>query len=254
MFDHQRHQLIVETLKMRSPLLVPELVELLGASPATIRRDLSFLEKIGKIARTHGGAMHPDQVDGELSFDRKSRSALKAKLAIARAATRLAKSGDTVFVDAGTTALEVGKRLVSMERLTVITNSVPLLSEQPAAGTRLIGVGGEIRALSLALVGSIALDWLGRLTIDVAFLGTSGIDPDEGPTTTELSEASVKSAVVAKARRTILLAEASKWGTPAAVRYADWEQVGDFFTDRRFTAQERRKLKQKGATVHTVAK
>lgn len=254
MFDQTRHQIIVEALKERSPLSVPELVERLKASPATVRRDLNFLEKIGKIRRTHGGAMHRDYVDRELSFDRKSRSALKAKLAIAEAATRLVKSGDTVFVDAGTTALEAGKRLLSMEGLTVITNSVPLLSEQPAAGTRLIGIGGEIRSLSLALVGAVALEWLGRLKIDIAYVGTSGIDPDGGPTTTELSEASVKSAVVAKSLRTILLAETSKWGTPAAVRYANWEQIQDLFTDHRFSPDLRRGLKQRGTTVHTVTK
>lgn len=254
MFDHERHQLILQALQQRSPLSVPELESLLDASPATIRRDLTFLEKLGKLIRTHGGAMHPDSVDGEIPFDRKSRSELKAKLAIAKSAAKLAESGAAVFVDAGSTTLEAGKRLLSMENLTIYTNSIPLLSEPRAANTRLVGIGGEVRSVSMALVGPIALDWLDRVRFDVAFLGTSGIDPAAGPTTTELSEAGVKRAVIRKSRRVAVLADASKWGKPAAIRYADWSQIHDLFTDRSLAAAETRTLRDNNVTVRSTTK
>ena len=246
--------MILNSLQKRSPLSVPELEKLLKASPATVRRDLSFLEKLGKIVRTHGGALHPDHADGEISFDRKSKHALKTKLALAEAAAELVAPGDSVFVDAGTTTLEVGKRLLAAQKVTIFTNSIPLLNERPGAGARLIGVGGEVRSVSKALVGPVALEWLNRVTFDAAFLGTSGIEPANGPTSTELTEAGVKSAVIGKARRVILLADATKWAQPADIRFADWRQIRDFFTDRPLTPAEEGALAEQGTTLHLVTK
>jgi len=254
MFAQERHRKILAALERRPSLSLAELERLLKASAATVRRDLTFLEKLGRLVRTHGGVLHPDQARGEVSFDRKSRQALEAKLALAREAAALVKGGETAFVDAGTTALEVGKRLLAMERLTVFTNSIPLLNERPADGTRLVALGGEVRGVSLALVGAEALEWVNRIGIDVAFLGTSGIDPAEGPTTTELSEAGVKSAIVARARRVVLLADASKWGRPAAIRYADWARIHDVFTDHEPTRAERAALTARGTVLHPVSR
>lgn len=254
MFAQERHQAILSALEKQPSITLLSLERLLKASPATIRRDLTFLEKLGKLVRTHGGVLHPDQADGELSFDRKSRSSLATKLSLAKAAAALVKPGDTVFIDAGTTTLEVGKQLLAMERLTLFTNSIPLLSERPAAGTTLVSVGGEVRSVSLALVGAGALEWVRRIKINIAFMGTSGLDPAEGPTTTELSEAGVKSAIIASARRVVLLADASKWGQPAAIRYADWAQIHDLFTDHPFSRAERTALTAHGTTLHVVTK
>ncbi len=252
MIAQTRQQTILALLRDHSPLTVPELERRLAASPATVRRDLAFLEGLGKIVRTHGGVMHPDDARGEMPFDRKSRAAIVAKRGLAGAASALAKAGDTVFVDAGTTALEVGKRLLAQQDLTIVTNSIPLLPLRPAAGTRVVALGGEVRPVSLALVGAGALEWVKRLRIDVAFLGTSGIDPAAGPTTTELSECGLKGAMVAQARRVVVVADASKWDRPATIRYADWAQVHDLFTDHAPTRAERAALSSHGTKLHVV--
>ena len=252
MYAHERHQAILHALRKRAPLKVPQLERMLQASPATVRRDLTFLENLGKIVRIHGSVLHPEQADGEVSFDRKSRAALNAKIAIAEAAVGLVKEGDTIFVDAGSTTLEAGKRLLRLGKLTIFTNSIPLLNERPAAGISLVALGGDVRSVSLALTGGGALEWVRRIRIDVAFMGASGIDPTEGPTTTELSEAGVKSAVVAKARRVVLLADASKWGQTAAIRYADWAQIQDIVTDYVTSRTERTALFRHGARIHLV--
>lgn len=254
MIEQERHEMILDTLRKTSPLAVSGLEKALGVSGATVRRDLRFLENLGKVVRTHGGVLHPDHARGELSFDRKSRSALKAKLALAEAAVRLVRPGDTAFVDAGSTLLELGKRLLEVTGVSIYTNSVPLLNERPVRDGRLIGIGGEVRGVSLALVGPIALEWIGRLRVDVAFLGASGIQPDEGPSTTELSEAGIKSAVAGRAKRVVVLADASKWGHPAAVRYASWDRINDLFTDYRCNRAERALLNRHGTHLHCIEK
>ena len=212
------------------------------------------MENLGKIVRAHGSVLRPDDVDQELSFDRKRLAALNGKLAIAQAAVAFARPGDTIFVDAGTTTLEAGKRLLALPQITLFTNSIPLLAERPTAGARLIAVGGEVRSLSLALTGAGALAWVRQIRIDLALLGTSGLEISHGPTTTELSEAGVKSAVAAKATRVAVLADASKWGRPAAIRYAEWDQIHDLVIDHSPTPAERAELGRHGTRLHRVVR
>lgn len=249
---HIRHQKLLEALRRRAHLQFGELEALVQASPATIRRDLAFLEKCGKIVRTHGGVSHPEKVDRELTFDRKRRAALEAKVSIANAAAIFARSAAAVFVDAGSTAFEVGRILLKSANLTIFTNSVPLLSEGSPTGARLVAVGGEVRGVSQALVGSGAIEWARRIRVEVAFLGTSGIDLLAGATTTELSEASVKLAFATAAARVVVVADASKWQAPAPVRFADWGQIHDLVSDFRLDRTGRGALRKKGTRYHQV--
>src|SRR5271154_4323042 len=141
MFAQERQQRVIELLKRHPRFSVPELEKMFGVSPATVRRDLGFLEEAGKILRTHGGALSADHGNVEISFDRKGRHELKAKRGIAEVAVNLVKDGDVVFVDAGTTAFKVGIRLLARENLTVFTNSIPLLNESPTSTCRLVALG-----------------------------------------------------------------------------------------------------------------
>lgn len=249
MFAQQRQQQVIDLLKERRSLSVPELGALLRASPATVRRDLGFLEEAGRILRTHGGVMAADRRSGEASFGRKSRRELAAKRSIAAAAAALVADGDAVFVDAGTTAFKVGIRLLQRPGVTVYTNSVPLLGE--TAACRLVAVGGEVRAVSQALVGAAALGWLDRLRLDLAFVGASGIDPG-GPCTTELGEAGVKGAAIRGARRAVLVADGSKWELAAPLIFASWAELDDVVTDRRLSPSERETLTRHRIRIHST--
>jgi len=254
MFAQERQNNILGFLKERPRLSVSELEKLLGASPATVRRDLGFLEEAGRIFRTHGGVLSAEQGTGEISYDRRSRHELNAKKAIAETAAGLVKDGHSVFVDAGTTAFKVGVRLLAREKLTIFTNSVPLLNETPVSGCRLVALGGEVRAAGLALVGSEAIEWMSRIWFDLAFVGTSGIDPEKGPCTTELGEAAVKNAAVRNSRRAVLLANDSKWGQQAPIRFAHWDDLDDVVTDHRATPHERAILSSHRVSLHVVKK
>lgn len=254
MFAQERQLRIVELLKERARLSVPELEAALGASPATIRRDLSFLEDAGKALRTHGGALAADHGGGEIPYGRKNRQEAGAKRAIADLAAAMVAKGDSVYVDSGTTAFRVGVKLLSREGITVFTNSIPLLSEEPAPGCRLIALGGEVRAVSLAMVGHGALAWIRSVRFDVAFIGASGIDAGRGPCTTELGEAGVKSAAIRGARRVVLVADASKWRQSAAIRFAEWRAFDDVITDYRPNPHDLANLARHGVRIHNPRK
>jgi DeoR family fructose operon transcriptional repressor len=246
MNDHERQKALRDLLARRQKLSVPEIVRRLGASPATVRRDLRRLEARGELVRVHGGALHPQYLAGEPSFEQRQQVAAAAKDAIADHAAREVPAGATVFVDGGSTGLALGRRLLPREDVTVVTHSVPLIHAARARRARVVSVGGELREISGVLVGALTLRWLGNLRFDVAFLGASGLSAADGASTTELSEAAVKQAAMARAARRILVSDLGKWERPAAVRFAAWRDFDAWIVDRLPPRRARGRIDRKG--------
>ncbi len=232
MNDHERLRAIRDWLGRSQRLTVPEIVRRLGASPATVRRDLHRLEARGELVRVHGGALHPHYRAGEPSFEQRQQLAAAAKAAIAERAAREVPERATVFVDGGSTGLALGLRLLAREDVTLVTHSVPMIHAARGKRARVIGLGGELREISGVLIGALTLRWLENLRFDVAFLGASGLSGRDGASTTELSEAAVKQAAMARSARRILLSDLGKWERPAAVRFAEWRDFDAWIADR----------------------
>lgn len=253
MFVQERHRAIENIVRQKGRLTVTELARQLGASGITVRRDLRLLEAAGKIVRAHGGALHPEFLDAEPGFERKAVDAVDAKIALAKAVAAELPARGRVFIDAGTTCLEVARQILDRRELTIVTNSIPILHLGTQAKARVIGVGGEVRAVSLALVGGLALDWLRGLRFDVAVVAASGLDAREGASTTELSEAAVKQLACARAGKRVLVSHAAKWNTPAAVIFAGWDVFQIFVTDTKLTSPEKAHLRRAGVTPKVIS-
>jgi len=233
MIAHERHQKILAVLERRRRVGSADLQGLTGASAATLRRDLDFLEGQDLVVRIHGAVLHPSLAAAEPSLLQKSRSAVEAKRRIAALAAGLVPRGATVFVDSGTTCAEAARLLRVRADLTLITNSLPVLAGHEHFAARLIAIGGERRPLSGALVGSLACAGMGGMKADLALIGASGLDPESGPGTTELLEREIKASWIKNARRAVLLCDAGKWASAAAVGFAGWPEISDLVTDRR---------------------
>ena len=246
MFAQERQTKILALIGKRQRLKFGELQDLTGCSPATLRRDLEFLEKQDLVVRVHGGVLHPQAAADEPSLVQKSRTAVAAKQRIAEVVTKLVPDGATVFIDSGTTCLEVARLLRQRASLTIITNSLPVVAGHAQFQARLIVVGGEHRAISGALVGNLATGSLSRLRADFAVIGASGLDPKAGPGTTELLEKDVKEGWLARSRRRVLACDATKWGSAATVCFAGWDKWTDFVTDERPPTQ----FRAKGLRLH----
>ena len=252
MLAAERHERITALLSEHGRMTVQDLQARLAASAATIRRDLAELEHAGLLVRAHGGAMRPPHAGGEATFARKARTAVTEKRAIAALAADLVPPHSTVFVDSGSTTLEAGRRLLARPDLTLFTNSLPLLNVRTAGQARLIAIGGELREISCALVGGLALDWLQHLRFDCALIGASGLDAHEGASTTELTEAQVKRTLLSRAQRVLLLADAGKWGHPAPITFSAWNGFHDWITDFQPAPKEAARLRALGVTLHLV--
>ncbi len=253
MFAQERQQQILELLAKKKRLRVVDLESALKVSPATLRRDLLQLEHAGKVLRTHGGLIHPDFLGGEPAFSRKARAAVEAKHRIAVAAAAAIPPGATVFVDAGTSTLELGRILLQRGDVTIFTNSAPLLQERAGPKVQLVAIGGEVREVSRALVGALAMEWMKHLRFDYAAVGASGLHRTDGVSTTELNEAAIKREAVARAGTALLLADASKWDQTAAVCFAAWSDFDHWFTDARLARADREALAPAGVKIHSVA-
>lgn len=248
MFAHERHAAIADLVGKKKRLTVTALQKTLRISSATLRRDLAEMEQKGLVVRVHGGVMHPQALRGEPSFLRKSHECMESKRAIAKAACSLVPDGASVFLDSGTTCLEIGRALLARSGLTLMTNSVPLIHEAFVAGVPILSTGGELRTLSGALTGAVALEWLEHLQADWAFVGASGIDP-EAVATTELGEAAVKRLFLRKARHAVLAADGMKWNQTAPVRFAIWQNFEYWLTSDDVTVADTSPLNATGCKV-----
>jgi DeoR/GlpR family transcriptional regulator of sugar metabolism len=240
----KRLERLREILRIDHVVSVEELSRRLEVSAATVRRDLAQLESLGEVRRVHGGGVGTESRLEEPLFDDKTSIAAREKQRIAQAALKYIQPNDTIFLDGGSTVLELARLIRDRSNLTVVTNSLRAAIELAAQGPRVILIGGEFRRLSQTLVGPLTRLTLHEVHVDKAFMGTIGLTLEEGLTTTDPSEAYTKELVMQHARQVFLLADHSKVGK---VSFACAGQLGrvqvlitDKQVDRKFSSQLRK--------------
>lgn len=248
MLASQRQDRILAEVARDGAARVSDLVDLLGVSDMTVRRDIEVLVSHGLAERVHGGVR---SVSGrraeEPGFAAKSTLRIAEKQAIARAAVALVEPGAAVALSAGTTTYEVARLLVDLEHLTVVTNSVPvaqLFHENPRADRTVILTGG-IRTPSDALVGPVAVDALRSLHVDWLFLGAHGIDPAAGLTTPNMVEGDTDRALIAAARQLVVTVDSGKWGVVGLTTIAALDDVDVLVTDAGLAPHAHRALSER---------
>lgn len=233
MLARQRQELILDAVRTTGGARVSELVERLGVSDMTVRRDIEVLATRGLVTRVHGGATAAGSSVDEPGFAAKSGLHTAAKQAIAAAAAALIEPGASVALSAGTTTHAVASALLTVPRLTVVTNSLrvaEVLHEPPRDDLTVVLTGGE-RTPSDALVGPVAVAALRRLHVDWLLMGVHGMDAEAGFTTPNLVEAETNRALVASARRVAVVADNSKWGVVGLSTIATLDEVDVVVTD-----------------------
>jgi DeoR family transcriptional regulator, fructose operon transcriptional repressor len=261
MLPAARHQAIVDTVQRERVVRVSDLAQQLGVSLMTVRRDIELLEEAGRLERIHGGAKLPgDASTHEPGFELKSTQLTSEKRAIAVEAAALVHEGMAVGLSAGTTTWALAKELVNGPPITVVTNSVRIadLFHHAAATGRahysstVILIGGQ-RTPSDALVGPIATSALKQLHLDLLFLGVHGMDAVAGFTTPNLLEAETNRAFVAAARKTVVLADHTKWGVLGISSIASLDEVDEVISDPGLGSDAQRVLQEKVGKLRLAA-
>ena len=227
----ERVAAVLEALAADGTVDVTALVERLGVSAATVRRDLQLLEEQRMLSRTHGGAVAHDVLyELPLRYKAARHQAEKRRIA-AEAATRVA-DGAVVGLTGGTTTTEVARAISDRRGITVVTNALNIAGELAIrADLKLVVTGGTARPESYELVGPVAEQALERLNLDVAFVGVDGISLEAGLTTHHEIEAHTNRTMIERARSVVVVADSSKLGRVAFAQICALDAVDELITD-----------------------
>jgi DeoR/GlpR family transcriptional regulator of sugar metabolism len=216
MLAQQRQARIAELVRRQGGVRVSDLVVEFGVSDMTIRRDLDALAERNLVAKVHGGAIEVGRLAAhEPGYAIKLSQQETEKRSIADHAAALVQPGSAIGLSAGTTVATLAARLVDVEGLTVLTNSVPAADVFYRSGRtdQTVILTGGLRTPSDALVGSLAVEAIGSHNLDLVFLGVHGMSARTGFTTPNVMEAEVDRAFVRAGRRLVVLADHTKWDT-----------------------------------------
>lgn len=250
MYAEERQQSILTQARASGRVEVVALSDELGVTVETVRRDLTALERLGLLRRVHGGAIPVERFELEPTLATRRTQYSDEKRRIAARALELIPDGSTVLFDAGTTTQAIVELLPAGLTLTVVTNSSNIGADLAGReGIDLYQLGGRVRPLTGAAVGEWTIAALQDLSVDVAFLGTNGLDLDRGLTTPDQAEAAVKRAMVAAARRTVVVTDASKVGQVHFHRFADLADVALLITDERLDDETATQIDNRGTDV-----
>ena len=227
MLAEDRQDRIVRLVHDAGSLTVQELAEALETSESTIRRDLVSLDAAHRLSKVHGGATSLERahVMRDLTIPERSDLHTTEKQAIARYAATLVKPDSFVYIDSGSTTLQLIGLLPDLPGVVYVTNSVGHARRLASRGLRTIVLAGELKPETEALVGPDAVATLDRYHFACGFWGTNGVTVEQGFTTPDIEEAQVKRLSLERAERAYVLCDASKFGMVGPVKFADFAQT-----------------------------
>jgi DeoR family fructose operon transcriptional repressor len=245
----ERHRRIQELLRERQVVRVSTLSDLMGVSEVTIRRDLEGLERRGLLERTHGGAVLTQRMSSEPAYVDAIASNPQEKRLIGRTAAALVEPGDAIYLNGGTTTLQVFRHL-EVSGVKVITNHIGIALEAADRDVELLLLGGHYRSPSNSVVGPFATDALRRTYANTAFIGVEGISLRSGLTTPTAAEAEIARVMIEQTRGTVsVVADHSKIGTVADFAIATLDQVDRLIVDPAIDEDYREQLREAGVEV-----
>lgn len=231
MLTSQRKQYILAILRRDGQVIAKILSQELGLSEDTIRRDLRELAQEGLLQRVHGGALPASPAIADFAV--REELSVDAKQAIGKAGANLIKNGQVVFVDGGTTAVQLVRQLPRNLQATIVTHSARIAVELVThPSIEVILIGGRLFKHSIVSVGAVALEAISHIHADIYFMGVTGIHPTEGLSTGDLEEAYVKQAFCKRASDTYVMASQEKLGAASQYVVVATTEVSGLIIDK----------------------
>jgi DeoR/GlpR family transcriptional regulator of sugar metabolism len=256
-FARERQREIARLVDANGRARVTDLAGRFGVSAVTIRKDLVILESERRIVRTHGGAIAPRGNGPELAFDIRERLQRDEKSSMGAAAAARVSDGESIVLDASTSALFVARHLKDIEvwhGLTVVTNSIRIASELAGhQGITVLMLGGRVRWEALSVVGPLGDGVFRRVNVQKAFLGAAGFTIEAGLSDAMEEEAQIKRSMVNAAREVYAVVDHTKWGRISSATFCRTDRLTGVFTDHGAPADMVAALRTMGTEVVEVA-
>ncbi|MHC5252366.1 DeoR/GlpR family DNA-binding transcription regulator [Listeria kieliensis] len=250
MLSIERKRAIVRYVKSRKVATVSELAKHFDVHEATIRRDLTALEKDKKLKRTHGGVMLEEKVVSEPDWSKRSEVRYEEKRRIATYAAEMVEDGDTILLDAGTTTGYIAEALKERQGLTIITNDIRAASILRFSKSKIIVTGGVIYPETYILNGMIADETIQNIHVHKAFVTTPALDVDKGLMHYDEYLVSVKKEILHSADEVILITDHTKFGRISLYKYADLDEISCIVTGKELDEVLLKQFEEKGVYIY----
>jgi DeoR/GlpR family transcriptional regulator of sugar metabolism len=232
MLPIERRKEIAQIIRKEKAVRVNQLSEQFDVTEETVRRDLEKLENEGILKRTYGGAVLDNLVSDDLPYTDREKVNMDQKRLIAKYASQLVDEGETIFIDASTSALEVIKQVDPRIHITVITNSLNAIHQlSQYSHINLIGVGGNLNEQTFSFEGPMTARFIDHYYADKIFFSVKGISKERGLMDSRESLAELKSHMIANSKEVILVIDASKFDRSALIRIIETGAVDTVITE-----------------------
>lgn len=233
MLSRDRHNNILQILEKKGSVMVSDLSKKFNVSIETIRRDLFYLESKNLLSRVHGGAILPSRMSSYLTLEERLEENVDKKSECAKTAMNLLHEDDVIFIDSGSTAVELARVLKnSFERMTVITHSLDVLNElRYKSGFKLISLGGEYNSKEAASFGYSTIEAIKALHASKAFIFPVAVSLKNGVADQGLIFISIQEAFMENSDETIFVADSSKFEKNSFAKLCDTVPEHIFITD-----------------------
>jgi DeoR/GlpR family transcriptional regulator of sugar metabolism len=223
---------------------ITDLAEELNVSIDTLRRDLNLLTKQEKIEKVYGGVKLVESTFGESTIDERMISSLKEKESIAQTCSEYIRDGDCIFLDSGSTTYQIAKYIKNKNRLTVVTNSIPVILELMNSDVEVIIIGGKVRKNEKSVVTYDYLFNFNELNISKAFICASGITADKGISDYNLEEAITRKKIIELSKEVYVATDHSKFGKDVTVSVSSLKNINFIVTDQYLDEKYRKEFKK----------
>lgn len=229
----ERQTQIEELLSQRGVMKIMDLANYFNVSRETIRRDLICLKHEGRIQKWFGGVISAkeNQAFNIQPLEEKKKLNFDIKMQICRKALELIPPHSDIYLGDGSTVLCLAALLNQESGHTIITSSIEVATTCANSQNTIVLCGGVLKPLGMSTVGAPAVDFLKNLKTDIAFLGTSGFQLNDGPTGNDFENCNVKKTALENTQTSILLSDSSKSFYSSLITFADWEQIDYLVTD-----------------------
>jgi len=250
MLKNQRQDQILKLVLEKGSMTVEDLMKSMNVSAATVRRDLTYLDRSKLLLRTHGGAVRLEQnIADEVPITKRTHLQEIEKQQIASRCLQEIREGSIIYIGAGTTGRSLASMLGIFDHLTVVTNDIHVACEVCDTKNALIVAGGQLKPESSTLYGFFTTQMLQEFRIDDAFMSVDAIDTEKGFMDFGIDEVGIKRLVIKNSSRTVMMCDSSKFGRRAFIEVCGFEDVNCIVTDRKIDENQMRKVRDNGLNL-----
>ena len=234
----ERKKHIMELIEAHDKVTVDHLADTFDVSRETIRRYLNELEAQGKLKKVYGGAIKVSYGKIEPTYTERETKHIAEKTSIGKKAAELIQPNEFIFIDEGSTTLQIVPHLLGIKALTIVTNSFSIINllmeyeKQEAFTGKILFLGGEVNSSHQRVCGTFSEKMLENFYVDKAFISIDGITMDHGITSLDAAKATLSSRIIAMAKNSYVLTDHSKIGVRNYYKISDLKEIDYIICDK----------------------